>query len=749
MKRFEKNFGILKRTKFLKKIKFLELLNELNVNFWLENLFDLSLIKKKKNLDELIENFKKKKYTSFFNFNLSKKKLKILTNERKNVKNKSYENFFSILSIDEYLKARKICLKFYSSYEGWKKKTLKIIEVNFKKVLTDLLDEKKFSEFFFLIKETYRFDFIETSVKEKKKKLNLIRFFFYNTTLLLPNKFQTWIDFLMNRFSKKKLNADKNFLFKNHGYFLILTSIKKIISERELKLKIFFKKSFNSGNQNLTISIRKIFDKFSKSGILNPNFFWCKDFLRTIFSLTLKIFTKKVKKELIYFPKTREKLGSKNIEKIKYFFLNPFSGQKIPEFYVKLSAIFGLGIILKNSNEYFIFDDFLSKYETISGWALFFTGVSLFFIGCQTWKSFKNFSSLLKDNLVSADLKGGIFFGIGLKLKSFFGLEKILKKNFFKENHDLKTPIREYGKILGSSLLLIQKVKDPKKSFVTDILLNSIFSDTLTGIAFSLSLGLIFLGSSSAFLLRKFSILIQETEHLKISKILVLSTSLLFFGKKEKSELIFSRFYRERDPLLRNGGILIQTLAYANSSDYKIGRRFLKILGTETDSEVLKNSVIGIGFIFFSKFKKIKNILKYLSNHRNPYVRYGACFAVALSDGNQKNGIAISILNVLSEDPIDFVRHGAYVGMGIIFNGEKTCEKKIMTKKYLRNKMKEGENSNFSKFGNLIGYSLTENSRSRNFRLKNFDILEKRILKLFLFVQNWFFLPLIQFFFDS
>lgn len=419
---------------------------------------------------------------------------------------------------------------------------------------------------------------------------------------------------------------------------------------------------------------------------------------------------------------------------------------EISKISIKFSLIFGIGIIFKNSNNYCYLEQFLSKYENLTSWERFFIGISIFFTTNETWKFYKKYTHFVKNNMISKQIKGGFLFGIGLKYRKMISFEKILKENFFESMKKTSDPVEEYGAIIGTSILFSQKIKDPKKSCIGNQSLNLIFSNTLKNSTLSLSVGFLFLGSSCEFLFRKIMILYHETEHIKTSKFLVICISLIFFGSKTKSERIYRKFISQRDPIFRMGGIFIQTLSFLKTANLKIVRKFLKIIGIDSDSNVQRGSAMGIGFIFHSKFNLIKNILKQLSNHQSPHVRYGTCFAIAISDDNKKSKDAINLLNILCEDSIDFVRQGAHISLGLIFYNQKSCDKKLKAKKYLRKIIiNSDEKSNFSKFGSIIGHCLIETLNNDQLWSKNSAFYDEMLVRIFLFCNHWNFLPLLKY----
>lgn len=731
----------LKKTQFLDKRTMLNFQKEYRESFWLENYFNFNSNKKIKKLSFLKKKFEYKNSKWFLDLIGPKIEFQRSYLPKKYGQINNAVDMLNILSIDEYINKRNNISIIDSNNQNLELKIFYYIELLFQITLEKLVLQRNFEEFLFLVFETYRYEYLNYFVKGKKKQINLICFFIAQKFSKLTKKFKYWINKILN----SNYLPSKNIEIKKQIFGV--KKLPKIFIHKKKSNFIKFLKKNNFFQPNVSLfSSKKLLDNLSKSGMIDPNFYWCKTIFRVFFSFFFRIFNKKIQNSLLssYFKK--KKIKEKKIIRIIDFYNNVASDLDLSIISLKFSTIFGIGVIFKNSNNFCYLEQFLSKYENLTSWERFFIGISIFFTNKEIWKFYKKYINLIKNNTISKQIKGGFLFGIGLKYSKLISYEKMLKKNFFNSVEKSSDQIEEYGKIIGTSILFSQKIKDPKKSHIGNKSFDLIFSDSLKNTALSLSLGFLFLGSSSEFLFRKILILYQETVHIKTSKFLVICISLIFFGSKAKGEIIFRKFISQKDPIFRLGGIFVQTLSFLKTGNLQVGRKFLKIIGIDSDYNVQRASAIGIGFIFYSKFNMAKNILKQLSSHQNPHVRYGTCFAIAISDNRKKNKEALCLLRILCEDSIDFVRQGAHISLGLMFYNQKICDKKLETKKLLKEVLlSTDEKSNFSKFGSVIGHCLIETLNNDFLRNKNFGFNDETLVRMFLFCHHWNFLPFLKF----
>ena len=61
----------------------------------------------------------------------------------------------------------------------------------------------------------------------------------------------------------------------------------------------------------------------------------------------------------------------------------------------------------------------------------------------------------------------------------------------------------------------------------------------------------------------------------------------------------------------------------------------------------------------------VPKLVSLLAESFNPHVRYGACMAIGIACAGTADKDAIELLQTLIEDPTDYVRNGALLGMAL------------------------------------------------------------------------------------
>jgi len=409
----------------------------------------------------------------------------------------------------------------------------------------------------------------------------------------------------------------------------------------------------------------------------------------------------------------------------------------------KSAFVFGTGLINMGTNKYSFLYEILIELEKIQIWTKFLVGSSFSLVNFGSHNFYKNFSLLLENEIISDYLKGGILFGMGLNLNGFWEGEKFFIdkcKLILKE----KSPsVVKYGACLGLALNGRKTLKKPKKSQTYHLLKSLITSDSLSGEGATIAIGLLFTGTSSSILLEDVILLIQEIENQKIGKTLSFSLAMIFLGQKDDSEKVFEKLILEKDPSIREGAIFIYSLAFVGTGNILVTKKLLKVLSIDPDDNVKKAVLIGLGFIFFSKYESIENIFLQLSQHYNPFVRYGVCFGLFLSSFKLSCIEKVElILEKLANDKIDFVRQGAYICLGLTFLGSYSSGRKKKTNLIFQKALERNTENSISKFGAYIGSSimdLSEKIKSNQIRSEKYFF--SLILGLFLFIQYWSWIP--------
>jgi len=243
--------------------------------------------------------------------------------------------------------------------------------------------------------------------------------------------------------------------------------------------------------------------------------------------------------------------------------------------------------------------------------------------------------------------------------------------------------------------------------------------------------------------------MINLVQNEKMIRFLFFSFSLIYKNDKEIAEHLFEKLFISNNSIIRSGAICIYTLAFTGSFNLKVTEKILECISKDLDDNVKKTLVIGLGFIFFSKFFLLENIINQFINHFNPFIRYGACLAIGISSFYNNSYKAIELLEKLSTDRIDFVRQGSFIALGLCTFRDQNQVRKNKVQLFFEKKLLDTAHTELSRFGVILGYSLIHININKNTKINGSSYAKKAIdvITLFLFIQHWYWLPCILFIF--
>lgn len=144
-------------------------------------------------------------------------------------------------------------------------------------------------------------------------------------------------------------------------------------------------------------------------------------------------------------------------------------------------------------------------------------------------------------------------------------------------------------------------------------------------------MGLVMLGSASPKAISEMVQYAHETQHEKIIRGLAMGMALISYGREEDADPLIEQLVRDKDPLLRYGGIYAVAMAYSGTGNNKAIRKLLHVAVSDVNDDVRRAAVTALGFILFKNPEQVPRIVQLLSESFNPHVRYGAALALGIS----------------------------------------------------------------------------------------------------------------------
>jgi len=74
---------------------------------------------------------------------------------------------------------------------------------------------------------------------------------------------------------------------------------------------------------------------------------------------------------------------------------------------------------------------------------------------------------------------------------------------------------------------------------------------------------------------------------------------MMVYGKEESADVIIEQLTRDRDPILRYGGMYAIAMAYCGTADNGAVRKLLHVAVSDVNDDVRRSAVTCIGMVMF------------------------------------------------------------------------------------------------------------------------------------------------------
>ncbi|KAL4311989.1 hypothetical protein GQ457_01G033050 [Hibiscus cannabinus] len=339
--------------------------------------------------------------------------------------------------------------------------------------------------------------------------------------------------------------------------------------------------------------------------------------------------------------------------------------------------------------------------------------------------------------------EGGALYALGLiHANHGEGIKQFLRDSLRSTNVE----VIQHGACLGLGLAALgtsdeEIYEDIKTVLYTD--------SAVAGEAAGISLGLLMVGTASE---RASEMLAyaHETQHEKIIRGLALGIALTVYGREEEADTLIEQMTRDQDPIIRYGGMYAIALAYRGTANNKAIRQLLHFAVSDVSDDVRRTAVLALGFVLYSEPEQTPRIVSLLSESYNPHVRYGAALAVGISCAGTGLSEAISLLEPLTSDVVDFVRQGALIAMAMVMiQINEASDSRVGTfRRQLEKIILDKHEDTMSKMGAILASGILDaGGRNVTIRLLSKTKHDKvtAVVGLAVFSQFWYWYPLIYF----
>ncbi|KAK9671468.1 hypothetical protein RND81_12G032000 [Saponaria officinalis] len=339
--------------------------------------------------------------------------------------------------------------------------------------------------------------------------------------------------------------------------------------------------------------------------------------------------------------------------------------------------------------------------------------------------------------------EGGALYALGLiHANHGEGIKQFLRDSLRSTNVE----VIQHGACLGLGLAALGTADED----VFEDIKNVLYTDSaVAGEAAGISMGLLMVGTASE-KAGEMLAYTHETQHEKIIRGLALGIALTVYGREEEADTLIEQMTRDQDPILRYGGMYALALAYSGTANNKAIRQLLHFAVSDVSDDVRRTAVLALGFVLYSEPEETPRIVSLLSESYNPHVRYGAALAVGISCAGTGMSEAISLLEPLTSDVVDFVRQGALIAMAMVMiQTTEAMDSRVGTfRRQLEKIILDKHEDTMSKMGAILASGILDaGGRNVTIRLRSKSKHDKitAVVGLAVFTQFWYWYPLIYF----
>ena len=310
--------------------------------------------------------------------------------------------------------------------------------------------------------------------------------------------------------------------------------------------------------------------------------------------------------------------------------------------------------------------------------------------------------------------------------------------------------IVQHGACLGLGLCAMASGNEG----LFEVLKNVVMSESaVAGEAAGYAMGLVLLGSGNGVAVEEMIAYAHDTQHEKIIRGLAMGIAMIVYGKEEEADVIIEQLLTDKDPILRYGAMYAIGLAYACTANNAAIQRLLHIAVSDVSDDVRRAAVTCLGFVLANVPEQVPRVVSLLAASYNPHVRYGSALAVGIAcAGGATEKIrkeALTVLEPLLKDRVDFVRQGAFIGLSMLLiqHNEKSEPKLALLRKSISDAMNI-KSDTMTKLGAILAAGIVDaGGRNVTISLLSSSGHKKMaaIVGLALFPQFWYWYPLIHF----
>ena len=303
---------------------------------------------------------------------------------------------------------------------------------------------------------------------------------------------------------------------------------------------------------------------------------------------------------------------------------------------------------------------------------------------------------------------------------------------------------------VGAALGLGMTCLATRDAQVLEQLKATLYADNaVAGEAAGFSIGLVMAGSGDAAITEDLLKYAHETQHEKIVRACSVALALVSFRQEQAADVLVTRMTSDSDAVIRYGGMFVLGMAYCATAQNDAIRQLLHFSVSDASDDVRRAAVISLAFVLAGEPHQLPKVLKLLAESYNPHVRYAVCLAIGIACSGKAATLpeAFDLIEPLTKDPVEFVRQGAYIGLGLLCQetSDKQVDGKVLKLREAMLKLSgDRHEDSLVRFGAELGLGLMDIS-GRNavtsFFSKSGRVRVAAAAGFCLFSQVWFWYP--------
>ena len=243
---------------------------------------------------------------------------------------------------------------------------------------------------------------------------------------------------------------------------------------------------------------------------------------------------------------------------------------------------------------------------------------------------------------------------------------------------------------------------------------------------------------------------VHETKHEKIIRAIVLALALASYAREEDAETLIETLCRDRDAIIRYGAMYAIGLAYVGTGANGAIKRLLHVAVSDVSDDVRRAAVTNLAFVLYRQPERLPPLVALLAESYNAHVRYGSALALGIALAGQASSetgaAALTLLESMHTDVVDFVRQGSLVATAMILMQQPDAHPSVKPfREKIASIVREKHQAQLTKVGAIMAHGILDaGGRNVTISLGSRGGFTKAsaVVGVALWTQHWYWFPM-------